>query len=95
MEGLTILSDQLRNLPYEIHTRCVAEANFLFPIVVRVQQRVVLAVVFPAEDLLDKVHAGVDFFTGDVGLGLGVAHVCILGGGFCRHDEVYCFLLVF
>jgi len=71
----TVLFHQLRDLSHKAHTRGISKSNLLLPIVIGVEQRVVFAVVFPSEDLLDEVHLCVDIPVGVIGMILRITRI--------------------
>lgn len=85
----------MRHRPHERDRALIAKANLLLPVLIAVSQRVTLAVVFPAEDLADKVHALIDVAVRNIRLGLGITCVEAFGGRTRRHDLMNCLLLVF
>lgn len=60
----------------------------------RIHQRIMLAIVLPAEDLLHKQAPCIDLSRCNVRLALRVSLVCALGGRLCAHHQMNSFLLV-
>jgi hypothetical protein len=86
--GLTVLLHQLCHLTNEVDARRISKPDLFFPILIRVKKRIVLSVVLPPENLLNKVHLGVNFPVGVIRVILRITRIEAFSSRLCRLDQV-------